>query len=128
MRLDSAECGTYKTVTARFWPWLEPFLHRCRANMVHTRQSRPNSGLGCPNVVHIRQSRPDSGRGLVQKRQPGQSLALAFRLKSASPFPSALGSGTSCKRAPEYEVQESPARQSPARAGVETEQLEREHA
>ena len=22
----SSEFGTYKTVTARFWPWLDPFL------------------------------------------------------------------------------------------------------
>ena len=33
---------------------------RCRANVAHTRQSRPESGLRA-NMVHIRQSRPESG-------------------------------------------------------------------
>ena len=64
-----SDSGAYKTVKASIWPWLlgqslklSPlrsaaegpvrkghvldFLHCCRANMAHTRQSRPDSVLG----------------------------------------------------------------------------------
>jgi len=77
----SSECGTHKTVKAGFWPWrsgkgrqkalrcsiFAPLLRganrrfRSRANVAHSRQSRPDSGLGFQaKVVKTFQGVPSS--------------------------------------------------------------------
>ena len=55
------------------------FRVRCRANMAHARQSRPDSGFGLQvQVLHTFQ--------LVPCSQQGQILVLASRCKSSNLF------------------------------------------
>ena len=61
----------------------------CRANMAHTRQPRPDSGLGFQ--VKVVQTSPVCAISAVERTwhtqdSQGQVLALAFRQKSLKPF------------------------------------------